>query len=194
MQLARQRGFGRFARFALAAGKFPQAGQVAPFGATRQQDASARVLEDAGDDFDERGWSDIRDQVAFSRLREEVPRRMRAGDTLRAPLPHPESRNAESRLLSQLPMAMLVLLAAAAGAGIVAADLGHAGLQRASPWRRPAACAASLVRAQTADVGVLELHLARLRLGLAALLGFHRRDFGFAADAHAREQRARLRA
>jgi hypothetical protein len=43
----------RFAGLALAAREFPESGQVAAFGAARQQDAAAGVGDDAGDDLDD---------------------------------------------------------------------------------------------------------------------------------------------
>ena len=52
MQFAREGGLGRFAGLVLAAREFPQARQIASFGAARQQDAATSVADDAGDDFD----------------------------------------------------------------------------------------------------------------------------------------------
>ena len=53
LQFADQGLFGSFAGFDLAAGEFPQAGEVAADGAARQQDAAARVGDGGGDDVDD---------------------------------------------------------------------------------------------------------------------------------------------
>src|SRR5690606_39516190 len=88
---------------------------------------------------------------------------------------------------AQLAVAVLVLLAAAAGAGIVAADLrllahdGAAGLG-AGERRDLVLGAVALLP------GVLELGLAQLGLGLGPLLGFQRGDLLLAADADPRQQ------
>src|SRR5690606_3201314 len=84
-----------------------------------------------------------------------------------------------------LAVAVLVLLAAAARAGIVAADLGHVGLHaRGHRLRLPG----FLVGTQSTGTGVLELHLLLLALGLRALGRLHLRDLFLAADAHPRQQ------
>src|SRR5687768_16220148 len=81
-------------------------------------------------------------------------------------------------------MAMLVLLAAAAGARIVAADVGeHGAVANNLGLRR------FRVGAEAAGIGVLELHLPGLRLERRTLLRLRRGDLFLAADAHAREQR-----
>jgi hypothetical protein len=59
VQFAREGGFGRFVGFALAAGEFPEAGEVAALGAAGEQDAAARVGDDPGDDFDDGGRSSL---------------------------------------------------------------------------------------------------------------------------------------
>src|SRR5690606_37191429 len=77
----------------------------------------------------------------------------------------------------QLAMAVLVLLAAAAGAGIVAADLGAVaddGALRAAVL--VIGLRGFLVGAVAAGVGVLELRLAQARLDLRTLLRFDRGD------------------
>jgi hypothetical protein len=83
---------------------------------------------------------------------------------------------------------MLELLAAAAGARIVAADapagLGQPALQRRGHRLR---LRRFFVGAEATDVRVLELQLLRLPLRLRALGRLHRRHFLLAADADARE-------
>src|SRR5690606_9859396 len=95
------------------------------------------------------------------------------------------------RLLGQLSMAVLVLLAAAAGAWVVAADLGAVARDRGVGGGSlgDARLLGLLVGAEAAGVGVLELHLARGGFGLGALLRLQRGDLVLAADAHARQQR-----
>src|SRR5690606_10321412 len=87
-------------------------------------------------------------------------------------VPSPESRLSSG----QLAMAVLELLAAAARARVVAADLGHRGLRTGLGLLR------FFVRTQATRVGVLELHLLLHALGRGAFGRFHRRDFLFAAD------------
>src|SRR5690606_33222199 len=89
----------------------------------------------------------------------------------------------------QLAVAVLVLLAAAAGAGVVAADLGAVaddGALRAAVL--VIGLGGFLVGAVAAGVGVLELRLAQPRLDLRTLLCFDRGDLVFAAYAYARQQ------
>src|SRR5690606_22948377 len=70
VQLAHQGGLGRFARLALAAGKFPEAGEVAVGGAARQQDAAAGVGDDGGEDFDR---VQLRPRPSWGPLLRELP-------------------------------------------------------------------------------------------------------------------------
>src|SRR5690606_10322781 len=114
---------------------------------------------------------------------------MDGSDSSAAASPAPsESRvpSPESRLSSgQLAMAVLELLAAAARARVVAADLGHGGLRAGLGLR----LLRLFVRTQATGVGMLELHLLLHALGRGTLGRLHRRDFLFAADAHPRQQR-----
>ena len=77
-------------------------------------------------------------------------------------------------------MAILVLLAAAAGTRIVAADIG---LRKVTLHVR-----GFLVYAQVADVGMLELRLPCHRFGTRALRRVGLGHFLLAADAHPRQQ------
>src|SRR5690606_7293998 len=56
VQLAGQGALGRLARLALAAGEFPQARQVPPFGAAGEEDAAAGVRNDGRDDVNHASW------------------------------------------------------------------------------------------------------------------------------------------
>src|SRR3546814_2403788 len=97
-----------------------------------------------------------------------------------------------ARPSGQLSMAVLVLLAAAAGTRVVAADLGAVAGDRGvggGVGLGEAGLFGFLVGAEATGVGVLELHLARGGFGLGALLRFERGDLFLAADAHARQQR-----
>src|SRR3546814_14733557 len=79
----------------------------------------------------------------------------------------------DSRPLGQLSMAVLVLLAAAAGARVVAADLGAVAGDRGvggGVGLGEAGLFGFLVGAEATGVGVLELHLARGGFGLGAPL------------------------
>src|SRR5690554_4254397 len=99
--------------------------------------------------------------------------------TARAPSPASGGRESGS---GKLPMAVLVLLAAAAGTRVVAADLGNAVGGVAVVL--VVGLGGFLVGAVAAAVGVLELHLPSLGLGLGALLRFQGGDFLFGAHAH----------
>ncbi len=85
-------------------------------------------------------------------------------------------------------MAVLELLAAAAGAGIVAADAVEGLAVALRLLAELLHGRGFLVGAQPAHVRMLEMHLPGHRLGARALLGFGGRDFGFVADADPREQ------
>src|SRR3546814_20313718 len=85
-------------------------------------------------------------------------------------------------------MAVLVLLAAAAGARVVAADLGAVAGDRGvggGVGLGEAGLFGFLVCAEATGVGVLELHMARGGFGLGALLSFARGDLFLAAAAPA---------
>src|SRR5690606_3699402 len=86
---------------------------------------------------------------------------------------------------AELAVAVLVLLAAAAGARVVAADLGTGGQRHGTGALD---LLGLLVGAVTAGGLVLELGLAQLGLGLGALLRLQRGDLLVAADAHAGQQ------
>src|SRR5690606_20079674 len=88
----------------------------------------------------------------------------------------------------QLAVAVLVLLAAAAGAGIVAADLGAVADDGALRTVLVIGLGGFLVGAVTAGIGVLELRLAQARFHLCAFLRLDRGDLVLAAHAHARQQ------
>jgi len=87
--------------------------------------------------------------------------------------------------LDQLSMALLVLLPGAAGTRIVATDL-RAVAQHRFRHRHHGLLGLHLggflVRAVSAGIGVLELHLLRLRLRQALVLGFQSRDFKLESD------------
>src|SRR3546814_14431810 len=91
-----------------------------------------------------------------------------------------------ARPSGQLSMAVLVLLAAAAGTRVVAADLGAVAGDRGvggGVGLGEAGLFGFLVGAEATGVGVLELHLARGGFGLGAVLRFERGDLFLAADA-----------
>src|SRR5690606_3673873 len=89
-------------------------------------------------------------------------------------------RNAGRRVVQErlssgkLPVAVLVLLAAAAGARVVAADLGALAHDRGPRAMLVVGLRGFLVGAVAAGVGMLELGLAQARLGLGALLRLDR--------------------
>src|SRR6185312_15673990 len=90
----------------------------------------------------------------------------------------------------QLTVAVLVLLAGAAGAGFVAPDLGAVVLRRLR--RKPHATHASRHLARIAEgtgwsATTGSQHLLLQALGHALLLGLHRRNFLLAANADAGE-------
>src|SRR5690606_19400616 len=92
---------------------------------------------------------------------------------------------------AQLAVALLVLLAGTAGAGLVATDLGFATGDGAQARRLHRHLRLGLFR--SADAGVCGvLHLQRRVLLRGTLLRFQLRDFLVAADAHARDQRDHL--
>src|SRR5690606_20825137 len=107
-------------------------------------------------------------------------------------------RNAGRRVVQErlssgkLPVAVLVLLAAAAGARVVAADLGALAHDRGPRAMLVVGLRGFLVGAVAAGVGMLELGLTQARLGLGALLRLDRGHLLLGAHAHPGQQHDHL--
>ena len=173
--------------FALAAGEFPQAGQVAAFGAAREQDAAARVADDAGDDVD---------GGAFRRSGLRLPRRDAVADPrLSRPDGCPPLAGEAGTLRQAIwPWQCLYFLPLPQGHGSLRPTRGepHRAARSARRSRRPARLPRR--RPGRPSPACWNCICRAMRLGARAFLRFRLRDFLLARGCARAPAASRLRA